>query len=149
MKSRAYIAYRFLFVGILGLMTFILITNVGCGRFKVDIADPHVSIDDPTVTVEGGTESFFVIRLEFLSQLIGLCEDLVLDEDYESLARADQARAECVFDKLGLIQIPFDNFEDFDEEAQGFCANPPASLTAEQLQDYNELCTGIGFGGAL
>lgn len=149
MNSMTYIAYRILFFGIISLLVAILLSNVGCGRFKVDIADPEVSIDDPTITVEGGTENFFIVRLEFLSQLIELCGDLVLDEDYESLARADQARAECVFDKLGLIQIPFDSFEDFDEEAEGFCANPPASLTAEQLQDYNDLCTGIGFGGAL
>ena len=100
--------------------------------------DINVRTDDTQakVIVEGESYSYIVVRLEFISQLIDLCNNLVLDSDFETIELADQARAKCVFDNLGLVNIPFNQFQ---QDFTGLCQNPPVQLTDEQLA---QICGG-------
>lgn len=90
--------------------------------------------------VTGESYSYIVVRLEFISQLIELCADLVLDSDYPTQELADQARAQCVFDKIEDINVTLPQFT---EDVNALCNAPTDGLTPEQLADLEAVCTNL------
>jgi hypothetical protein len=105
----------------------LLLFLLSCGKTELEIPNTQQA-----VVVSGSSYNYVIVRLEFLRDIQALCNDLILESDYETNDLYRQAVAQCTFDKLSLLDV--NKFVEFEES---YCTSP-------QTAQEQEACSILG-----
>ena len=81
------------------LLTAILFLVVGCNSTL------KTKTEDQKIVSSGESHNYVIVRLEFIEQIRQLCQDKLLQQDYETLELWKKAIADCTFNNLDIVNI--------------------------------------------
>lgn len=103
----------------------LLLISCGSGTQTLQIEAPEDDI------ISGESYNYVIIRMEFITDIRKLCEDLYIESEFDNLHVYRQTVAECTFDKLSILNL--DAINNFNDQV---CENPQ---TPEEI----EICDAL------
>lgn len=112
------------------LLKIVLITLLitSCGESTIKIKEPKKPIK---ASISGEVYNYVIIKMEFITDIKQLCNDLYLPSDFASEDLYNQQISECTFDKLSIINL--DALNDFNNN---ICDDP-------QTQEEIAICEAL------
>lgn len=119
------------------LLLSILIGILGCNS-KIETNDSRQD-----VVQSGESYSYIVVRLEFISEIKQLCQDLLLETEFESEELYNQAVAQCTFEKLTILNINPTEITNF---ISTYCTGSPelTGMTPSEIANIEAACVALG-----